>query len=198
MPKKNKDKIIGAVICAAIVLVLFFCFYEKPADPDAEYSYIYWDSNTRVSITYDCPTAFMEMEKDGEYSKIGQRAGFYRIDSETGKVYDTGGMRIQLSPDSYNAKHTNKETVPDAGAKIRFSIIPCGEDITDVQVLRWPVELFGCEDPIGTAEVIPYTTEKAKLSREKDKSYFTAEKGYLYSVYITWDEYYTEYSFIAE
>ena len=196
MSQKKKDKIIGIVICAAIVLVLFFCFYEKPAG--SEYSIIYWNHNTRVTITYDCPTAFMEMEKDGDYSKIGQRAGFYRIDSETGKVHDSGGMLIQLSPDSYSAKHTNKETVPDAGAKIRFSIIPCGEDISDVKVLRWPVELFGCENPLEAAEVIPYTTEKAKLSRDKDKSYFTAEKGYLYSVYITWDEYYAEYSFIAE
>ena len=193
-------RLLGIVIVVAILLaiplVLISC--SDYSNPDSEYSIIYWNHNTRVSITFDCPTAFMEMEKDGEYSRIAQRAGFYRIDSETGKVYDTGGMQIQLLPESYNAKHTSKENVPDDGAKIRFSIIPCGEKISDVKVLRWPVELFGCENPLEAAEVIPYTTEKAILRRDKDKSYFTAEKGYLYSVYITWDEYYTEYSFIAE
>ena len=131
-------RLLGIVIVVAILLaiplVLISC--SDYSNPDSEYSIIYWNHNTRVSITYDCPTAFIEMGKDGEYSKIGQRAGFYRIDSETGKVHDSGGMLIQLSPDSYSAKHTNKEIVPDAGAKIRFSIIPCGEDISEVKVLR--------------------------------------------------------------
>lgn len=196
MSQKTKGRIIAAVVCIVIALVVFFYNYEKPADSD--YSTTYWDRNTRVSITFDRPTAYIEMEKDGKYSRIGQRAGYRLVDSETGETKQTSGMRIQLSPDSYNAKHTRKVTVSDVGAKIRFSIIPCGEKISDVKVFRWPVELFGCENPLEAAEVIPYTTEKAKLSRDKDKSYFTAEKGYLYSVYIPWDEYYTEYSFIAE
>ena len=185
---------IGIFIIACVIVGLA----NSHPRPDPQYSTTYWYGNTRVSITFDRPTAYIEMEKDGKYSRIGQSAGYRLVDSETGEIKQTSGMRIQLSPDSYNAKHTRKVTVSDVGAKIRFSIIPCGEKISDVKVFRWPVELFGCENPLEAAEVIPYTTEKAMLKRDKDKSYFTAEKGYLYSVYITWDEYYTEYSFIAE
>lgn len=184
---------IGIFIIACVIVGLA----NSPPRPDPQYSTTYWYGNTRVSITFDRPTAYIEMEKDGKYSRIGQSAGYSLVDSETGEEVQQS-LKIQSPPDGFSAQAGPKVEVPDNGAKIRFSIIPCGEDISAVRVLRWPVELFGCENPMEKAEIIPYTTEKAKLSRDKDKSYFTAEKGYLYSVYITWDEYYTEYCFIAE
>ena len=66
---------------------------------------------------------------------------------------------------------------------VRFS-----NRISGIQVLRWPFDKYGTDNPLDEAERVAYEEKSGECT-------FVAEAGYLYSVYITWEYCFIEYPF---
>lgn len=66
---------------------------------------------------------------------------------------------------------------------VRFS-----NSMSGIQVLRWAFDKYGTDVPLDEAERVAYKEKNGECT-------FVVETGYLYSVYITWEDCFIEYPF---
>ena len=71
--------------------------------------------------------------------------------------------------------------------EIIFEVISA-ERLSGIQVLRWPFSSFGTTSPLDSAELVPYYWSGKNMK-------FKAEKGFVYTIYITWRDCFIEWPF---
>lgn len=146
-----------------------------------------WHISTVLNAHPTYPSVSAQIEQNGEYRRLDVAEGGSYKESQSSGVIREANFRILAPFDSISAQQENTVLVDETGSTIRFSV-ESDKTLSGVQVLRWPVSLYGCGQALDVAERISYT-------KKGDMSEFICEKGYLYSIYITWDEFFVEYVF---
>ena len=172
----TKIEKISLIICAVLaiaVLTVMWIFTPK--------------EDTRA-VYY--PTVSIAIERDGKYKRVEDYLGGYCYKHpESGEIKNRD-MHILSPANGIFARATDPVLAEGKVKIVRFSVF-FDKPLSGVQVLRWPVTSFGLTEALDSAERITYTNYN-------DIYYFEIEGGYVYSVYITWGEYFVEYSFITE
>ena len=151
---------------------------------------IIWHIRADIGTYPVYPVVSTQIEREGEYIRLDvAEGGSYKKSHASGAIREAD-FRILASWDSISAQQENVVTVDENGNMVKFSVDFDGT-LSGVQVLRWPISLYGCGKALDVAERIPYT-------QKGNERQFECEKGYLYSIYITWDEYFVEYVFRTE
>lgn len=146
-----------------------------------------WYMSAVPSTNLAYPSVSAQIEQNGEYRRLDiAEGGSYKKSQVSGAIREAS-FRILAPFDSISAQQESTVFVDETGDMVRFSV-ESDQTLSGVQVLRWPVSLYGCGQALDVAERISYT-------KEGDKCHFVCEKGYLYSIYITWNEFFVEYVF---
>lgn len=163
------------LVCIFIIVVALVWMWHISAVPDAGPIY---------------PSVSAQIEQNGEFRRLDVAEGGSYKKTQSSNTIREADFRILAPHDSISAQQENTVLVDETGSVVRFSI-ETDNTLSGVQVLRWPVSLYGCGKALDVAERISYT-------KRGNKSEFLCEKGYLYSIYITWDEFFVEYVFRTE
>lgn len=146
-----------------------------------------WHISTTPDTNPTYPSVSVQIEQGGEYRRLEvAEGGSYKKSQSSGEIREAN-FRILAPFDSISAQQETTVLVDKTGNAVRF-VVEFDGILSGVQVLRWPISLYGCGKALDVAERIPYT-------KKGDTAEFVCEKGYLYSIYITWDEFFVEYVF---
>ena len=170
MSNKNKNKLIFILVLVIGAAIAWM-----------------WYISAVPSTSLAHPSVSAQIEQNGEYRRLDiAEGGSYKKSQVSGAIHEAS-FRILAPFNSISAQQESTVSVDKAGNMVRFSV-EYDQTLSGVQVLRWPVSLYGCGQALDVAERVSYT-------KEWDKCQFMCEKGYLYSIYITWDKFFVEYVF---
>ncbi len=96
-------------------------------------------------------------------------------------------FRIMFPADSMSARQESFIQPAGGSAQVSFQILTQNA-LSGVQVLRWPLSAYGTDSPLDDAQ-------RVNCQQEGERYVFQAENGYLYSVYLTWQNYFVEFPF---
>lgn len=94
---------------------------------------------------------------------------------------------ISFNADSVMARYESRILTEAPTTMISFSV-EFSNRMSGVQVLRWAFDKYGTDVPLDKAERVAYKEKNGECT-------FAVESGYLYSVYITWEDCFIEYPF---
>ena len=185
MKKMKKTKtwwIAACVIVAAMLCPIVYVRYGSQKNkPEAAY----------YPVVY---TAYREDGQKAWITKVEGGNGFTGFTSSGGfslpdeKYRDTAARYadFEICFPASSSKITQGPVLrlEKQSAHVQFHV-QYTETLSGVQVLRWPFSEFGTTAPLDSAERIAYV-------REGDENEFVVEKGYLYSIYVTWSNCFRE------
>lgn len=94
---------------------------------------------------------------------------------------------ICFDADSVMTRYESRILTAAPTTTISFSV-QFPKSMSGIQVLRWAFDKYGTDIPLDEAERVAYQEKNGECT-------FVVETGYLYSVYITWEDCFIEYPF---